>query len=305
MVSVLLLVPSSRAAAGDMTYSAFRPLDAVLRIPGDIVEFGKASVRKDKVWTWVAIAASTAALIPVDGRLYDESVEAGKKLGIQQKNDMAVYGHVPIPGIGDAAILTVPKNLGASLYFLGDGWFHISFIVGFLGYGGIAGDNRALGTASDLFESMVANGIVVQAIKISTSRENPNTRETPNGRWRWFVNPVKYFKHVNKYDAFPSGHLPTALSTVIVISENYPDSKWIKPVGYALMVPLAYQMVNSGVHWYSDYPLAIYMGYTFAHIVTGHRRARMESSGLPELGPVAYSGGMGLGVRWNLPQRGK
>ena len=68
------------------------------------------------------------------------------------------------------------------------------------------------------------------------------------------------------------------------------------------MVPLAFQMVNSGVHWYSDYPLAIYMGYTFAKIVVGRRRIVRpgETAFLPEIAPVPMEGGGGLVLRWTM-----
>jgi len=51
-----------------------------------------------------------------------------------------------------------------------------------------------------------------------------------------------------------------------VIGENYPEIKWIKPLGYTLTGLLGISMVNTGIHWYSDYPLAIVLGYAFGMI---------------------------------------
>lgn len=81
-----------------------------------------------------------------------------------------------------------------------------------------------------------------------------------------------YFRDVQKYDAFPSGHLATAMLTLTVISENYSEYALIKPVGYSLMALLAFQMMNNGVHWMSDYPLALAIGTVFGKSAVSHYR---------------------------------
>jgi hypothetical protein len=53
----------------------------------------------------------------------------------------------------------------------------------------------------------------------------------------------------------------TATAALYVIMGNYPEKKWIKPVGYTLLGALSFQMVQSSVHWASDYPVALVMGY--------------------------------------------
>lgn len=50
----------------------------------------------------------------------------------------------------------------------------------------------------------------------------------PGGTWRFFP-PFKSFQeHTPRYDAFPSGHLATVISTVTVFADNYPEKHWIK-----------------------------------------------------------------------------
>ena len=93
----------------------------------------------------------------------------------------------------------------------------------------------------------------------------------PAGDWHPFPNPGKYQKSVSNYDAFPSGHLATAMATITILAGNYPDNKYIKPVGYSLMGLLGYAMLNNGVHWISDYPLAIAIGYTCGKIAVSRR----------------------------------
>jgi hypothetical protein len=56
------------------------------------------------------------------------------------------------------------------------------------------------------------------------------------------------------------------MATVTVLAENYPDERWIRPVGYALVGATGFGLVNAGWHWYSDFPLAVALGYMFGTI---------------------------------------
>lgn len=272
-------------------------------LPGDWAEFGRRTFCRENVPVLAGIAASTALLIAVDGELYERTMELGDRMGVAQVERKSTIVRMYMPVIKrDVGLLAVPNSLGTAMYFIGDGWLQMAITGGFLGYGLALENNRAVKTAVELVETMTLNGITVLAIKMSTGRENPINRETPSGKWRFFPDPVTYLKNVTKYDAFPSGHLASVMGTVTVISDNYPEYRWIRPVGYGLMVPLAFQMVNGGVHWYSDYPLALYMGYTFAKIAGGRRRI-VRAGGtalLPQVNPVMLEGGGGLELRWAI-----
>jgi membrane-associated phospholipid phosphatase len=258
--------------------------------------------RRETIAPMALIAVSTGLLIYYDGPLYDETVRAGDHMGIPQENRQLEYGKFILPGLdAQVAVFTVPGNMGAWLYFLGNGWFYVGLIGSFWGYGMVADDQNAVNTAADITEAMTINGAVVLALKMSTGRETPNTRETPSGKWRWFRNPWQYLGHVSKYDAFPSGHLATAMAAATVVGDHYPDQKWIYPLSYAMMVPLTFQMVNSGVHWYSDYPLAIYIGSTVGKVVVGRRGlGKGRSALLPEVTPVAIGDASGVLLTWPL-----
>jgi membrane-associated phospholipid phosphatase len=282
--------------------AGFDPFRIAWRLPGDVVDF-VSSAFSESIPGWVGMAAGTGLLVAVDGPLYDKSVVFGNSVGIPQENKVTAHGNFRIPLVNtEASVIELPANLGGAMYFLGNGWFYAAITAGFLGYGVVDSDSRAVKTASDIVESMVGTGLVILTLKMSTGRENPNTRETPSGRWRLFRNPPTYMGQVNKYDAFPSGHLATAMSTLTVICYHYPDTWWIRPLGYSLMTVLGYQMVNSGVHWYSDYPLGIYIGYTFANNVTGKRgkHGDMKAGIVPRVDPVVLGAGMGLQLRWRI-----
>ncbi len=151
---------------------------------------------------------------------------------------------------------------------MGDGKFQFGVAGAFAGYGLIASDKRALRTASQVCEVILAAGAVVQFLKHTTGRESPIVSTTPTGRWQFFPNQITYANNVPHFDAFPSGHLTTALATLTVIARNYPEQSWIAPVGYVACTGIALGLVSTSIHWWSDYPLAIALGYGFGSLLS-------------------------------------
>ena len=94
------------------------------------------------------------------------------------------------------------------------------------------------------------------------------------------------------------------MATVTVIADNYPEYKYIRPLGYSLMALLGYSMINNGVHWASDYPLGLAIGYGFAKVITNrnkqevarphHRAHSWREKMHPMLVPDFSNGGVGL-----------
>ena len=220
-----------------------------------------------KHWLWVGL--STAILIPYDEPITEEAQRIGDKVGLSHET-----GNV----IG-LPFMELPKDLPSALYFIGDGATHITISASFLVFGLINDDNRALQTASQIAEGMITTGIItVQILKHTTGRTSPRANDYKD-RWDFFPNQIDYHKNVSHYDAFPSGHLATSMMTVTVIAENYPEYWIVKPLGYSLMSLLAFQMLNNGVHWAGDYPLAIAIGYSQAKIITGRHKKIVEKEG--------------------------
>ena len=171
-----------------------------------------------------------------------------------------------------------PTDAGSAMYFLGDGWTHISIMSGFYFYGLAANNRRAEKTGYALMEGLSTVGITTQIIKRTTGRESPFVATAPRGVWRFFPDISDYNHNVAHYDAFPTGHLATAMMTVTVVSEMYPEKKYIKPLGYGLMSLLAFQMVNNGVHWISDYPLGMAMGYSLGKLAVKRANGKFSDS---------------------------
>mgnify|MGYP002030756411 CR=1 FL=1 len=121
-------------------------------------------------------------------------------------------------------------------------------------------------------------------------------------RWELFPNQIEYHKYVSSYDAYPSGHLAVYVGIFTVIAKNYPEYKLIQPAGYTLMTLLGLQMMNNGVHWASDYPLSIAMGYYLGKIVVDKgRKSNIKSTQLNyKIEPYFDSKLIGLNITYYL-----
>ena len=136
-------------------------------------------------------------------------------------------------------------------------------------------------------------------------RQSIRIISSPTGKWILFPNQIEYAKHVPHYDAFPSGHIATALATLTVIAENYPEKTWIKWVGYPVIGSIAVGLVSTSIHWWSDIPLGMAIGYSFgmlvAHPESGNADLKSSASIQPSLNFAVLSNGVpaiGLSVRW-------
>ena len=259
---------------GDETYVYENPgtFDFIKFFPGNVIKYSKDTFRQENLFNIGAMVSVTALLVAYDQQMLDETQRFGRRIGLTGNNRMNrafyVFG-LPIE---------LPHDKDTALYFIGDGWTHTSIAGLFLGYGLINKNSRALQTASQIACGMITTGLTTQLLKHITGRESPFKATAPGGKWRPFPDQIKYHKNVPAYDAFPSGHLATAMMTFTVINENYPHSKIVKPVGYTLLTILSFEMVNNGVHWVSDYPLALAMGYSLGKIAVARGRKSVDSA---------------------------
>jgi len=149
---------------------------------------------------------------------------------------------------------------------VGDGTYQLGLAAGFAAYGFAADDQRALRTASQTTEAILACGVVVQLFKYISGRESPSVATRDNGDWRFFPGIKEYYSNQPRYYAFPSGHIATGMATLTVLLMNYPEATWLKPVGYTTIGLVGVGLVARGYHWYSDLPLGIALGYAFGKL---------------------------------------
>lgn len=285
----------------NISYEYTRPnfLTPFKRVLPDYGEYFGLFRKKETLITYSIVAVSTAALIYYDQELLDGAKELGDELNINSEDLTR-----PFISIGDIQIFRGPTDLGSAMYFIGDGWLHGSMMAGFLTYGLIKDNNRALQTGSQLAEGLITTGIATQLLKHITGRQSPYRSTEDGGSWDFFPDQIEYHKHVPQYDAFPSGHLATAMMTFTVITENYPEyNYWAKPLGWTLLGLLSYQMMNNGVHWAGDYPLAIAIGYGFGKIAVDNGRTIIASdkvNNTMEFMPVYKNNAIGFGFVYNF-----
>ena len=241
--------------------------------PADWGLFVRQSFTKETLPWLAAIGASTILLIKYDQEIYEETRRVGKRLNISRVDKTKTYLK-----IGGVSVFRGPSDLGSAFYFIGDGWVNLGLMGYFEASGLIKDDWRALQTGHQLAEGLLVTGFTTQVMKRVTGRETPRAATADRGVWRMFPSFKDFQAHRTRYDAFPSGHLATCMMTLTVIAENYPEKKYIKPLGYTLLGALSFQMVNNGVHWASDYPLGLAVGYGIGKaIATGGRTAAKRS----------------------------
>ncbi len=264
----------------------------------DYRNYFATTFRGDKIPYIGAMAIVTAFLVDVDQEITSDAQRFADDIGLKHTNKQKPVVNWSVK-VGSKAIgvpLNFPQDLESGMYFLGDGIVHSSIAVGLWGYGKAAGDERAIQTGTQCIEAILCTGFAIQVLKHSFGRESPQAATQPGGKWRLFPDPVQYQLHTPNYDAMPSGHIATAMTTVTVIADNYPDKKWIRPVGYSLMGVLMYAMLNNGVHWASDYPLGISIGYTFAKIIDSRSRTMLSAAGSNENPPRRESRLRNVGI---------
>lgn len=288
--------------AGRGTYRYDRPrlFAPLLDSPADAWAWVRYSAHARSLPALGVVAASTAILLPLDQALVDGAYRLATHVGLDHSSDQEPIVAKKMGALNLA--IRFPTTLNSTLYWLGEGAPSLLVAGGFWATGLVRRDNRALATAAQLCENALVTGLVTQGVKRSTGRESPRVSTRRGGRWDFFPDPFLYQRHVPSYDAFPSGHLCTLTSTVTTIAENYPEYRWIYPVGGVVVGTVALVMMNTGVHWASDYPLAIALGYSYARLAARRHRTRLD---LPALGarrrwprPQLVPTGLGLALSW-------
>lgn len=242
--------------------------------PADWGLFVKESFKKENLPWLAAIGASTLILVEYDQKIYANTKKLGKKLNISSEDKTKTYLK-----IGGVSVFRGPSDLGSAMYFLGDGWINLGLFGYFETYGLIKKDRRAAQTGHQLAEGLLVTGFTTQMIKRVTGRETPRAASAPRGVWRMFPSFKDFQAHRTRYDAVPSGHMATGMMTITVIAANYPDNKYVKPIGYTLLAVLGFQMVNNGVHWASDYPLGLAVGYGVGRAIAVNGRTAARRAG--------------------------
>jgi len=251
-------------------------------IPNDLYRFGKFTIQKQNL-KWDALAlGSTIAIIPYDQKILEDAGKLGNKLGGWDKDSK--YGKL------FGVFTIIPKNIPSAVYFMGNGGTTLLLSGMFYGFGKLhQNDLRALNTSNELIECLFSVGVTTQTIKRITGRQSPSRAllfGNDGGDWNPFPSFSAYQSKTPNYDAMPSGHIATFMASVTVIATNYPEYKWIKPVGYSAMGLLAFNMVSGKVHWASDYPIGIFIGYVMGKEIANRRITKIPKNKVGIVAPI-------------------
>jgi len=239
-------------------------LSVITEIPTTALNTVKYSFTKESVPAWATIISTTLVMYHYDDDLYFGARADGRRWGIGNDDKTKTI----VKGFG-FDLLRVPTDTGSWMYFLGDGWMHMGIAAGFFATGYFKDANRPYNTGLQMVHGMVTSTIFSQGIKRATGRESPNKATSPRGRWRPFPSIEGYQSRTAEYDAFPSGHIMTATLVFTIMATNYPEySPYILATEAVWLTALGFEMVNNGVHWASDYPLGIGIGYAVAKMAT-------------------------------------
>jgi membrane-associated phospholipid phosphatase len=253
---------SSARPAMQTVYAKPRPFSFLTNLPGDLLQNLKSPFQKQSLKIDLGIIATTALLMHFDQPIMNAVGEASADIHLKSVIEFDQFE------VHHQSILKWPDNLNSGFYQLGEGTTTMLIAGGFYIYGKISHSNRALQTASDLAEAYLSMGITIQALKRITGRQAPYLATKPGGTWHFFPSFSQYQHHTTNYDAFPSGHLATMMATITVLARDYPEVKWIRPVGYILTGVTSWALMNNQVHWASDFPLGVAIGYITGKIVT-------------------------------------
>lgn len=265
MLAVFLLCGFGWAVQAETTYPPYDkpklPLMSIFtEMPTTAINTLKYSFTKESIPAWSLIFGTTALTYHYDDRIYEEAKRMGRNWGLGNDDKTKTV----VEGFG-FDLVRLPSDAGSAMYFLGDGWTHFGAAAAFLGTGYFTDSVRPFNTGVQIVHGMILSTFFNQALKRSTGRESPNKATMPRGQWRPFPNVKSYQSHTAEYDAFPSGHIMTATLVFTIINNNYPEyAMYTVPLEVLWLTALGFQMVNNGVHWASDYPLGIAMGYAVA-----------------------------------------
>lgn len=229
----------------------------VLEFPDTSLDFLDRSFSKEALPGWALVLTTSAITYHYDPDLLDGTQRTGRRWGLSNEDHTRTVWR-----LGEFDIVRLPSDTASALYFLGDGWLDVLATGGFLAFGYFGDHDRPYNTAMQLAHGLLVSAVFDQVLKRSTGRESPSDRSEPRGKWRPFPSARAYGENTAKYDAMPSGHMMTSTLMFTIIRANYPEyDAYLLPLELTWLTVLGFAMINNAVHWASDYPLGIAMGY--------------------------------------------
>jgi hypothetical protein len=258
---------NATATIVDFRSQGSKTFDCIRHVPDNMWQIAKAPFRKQNLGGLAIVAGVTTFFLWKDRELMDGIHETAGKLHLDPTTK-----YKPVLRIKEVVLLKAPENINSALCQLGDGGTSLLLAGGLFIYGKTNNDHRAVQAASDVTETVITMATATKTIKWVAGRQEPLRAGSQRGSWKPFASLKDFWDDKSNYDAFASGHVATLTATVTVLSENYPEKKWIQPVGYSLVGMMAFALSNTKVHWVGDYPLAFALGYLSGKVTAARHK---------------------------------
>ena len=123
----------------------------------------------------------------------------------------------------------------------------------FLAFGKLGGNEHMVDTGEKGFQAAIYSTVVMQALKALTNR----TRPLDGGNGSFF----------NGGSSFPSGHSMEAWALAKVISDEYPNKRFVKIGMYSFATAISLSRITSEHHYASDVLVGSALGYMIGNFV--------------------------------------
>lgn len=267
---------SAAANIVDLRPQQPKTFDCIRNVPNNLWQIAKAPFQKKNLLDVGIVLGATALFLWKDHELMEHIGETADKINLDPTTK-----YKPVLRIKDVVLLKAPDNINSALYQLGDGGTSLLLAGGLFLYGKTNHDYRSVQAASDITETVITMALATKTIKWMAGRQEPFRATKERGTWKPFPSFSEFWDDKSNYDAFCSGHVATLTATVTVLGENFPEKKWIKPVGYSLVGLLAFSLSNTKVHWVGDYPLAFALGYLSGKITAARHKNKIKPQRRP------------------------
>lgn len=162
------------------------------------------------------------------------------------------------------------RDIGKVVKYFGEAPLNLGIFGGFVGYGLIFKDKKAIEVGKICFESYLLTNSITLILKQLTGRERPKVATRPRGFWHgplaYFYQPTGVNKSIDYFTSFPSGHTTTAFATATVISDFYTDN-WVSYTCYSMATLVGISRVTENFHWLSDCFVGALVGHFGARLI--------------------------------------
>ncbi len=152
----------------------------------------------------------------------------------------------------------------------------LPFIVGggLYAYGKLGNDNEFIGASFAVLQASLIEFLYNSTLKAITGRPGPDWRHNPD--MESLSKTFRFgFLRGGIFWGWPSGHTSATMAVVSALTNYYPNSTWLKIVGYSWVAYTIFGVSSinrGGMHWFSDAIAAALMAYAVGSTVGKYYR---------------------------------